>query len=214
MLKKSCKHGKIFTLVFLVIVFVVSFAIGAMEVKGAEFEKSSQVINIDEIPPSWASWQNLKIHGCEFFINQVFLALEHIESGPEWAIEYVTTYLDYVVQYQWSPRRVRTGAFVNVESRTFNALPGAYMSDSQVFASVFVHEAVHVRQYQEHLEVENPSHDFYSTYADRARLEREAYEIQIMFLEEIGAHEIIIWPMRMMMERVSCEEWHRGFWNT
>ena len=80
--------------------------------------------------------------------------------------------------------------------RTFYVYPNTYTHDVMWYASALVHEAVHARQFREYLESygDRPPRriTFYATFADQMRLEMEALDFQIRFLEDAGASRRII----------------------
>lgn len=134
---------------------------------------------------STATWRGISISGDESFVRRTLRALEEIEAGPEWAYVYVTTYLSYIVQDTPTPN-TRSGGRVNVRTRRFYVYTNTYTSRWRGwYASVIIHEAVHVRQYREHRESSTRS-SFTGSNADRIRREIEAVEFQIKFLDEMG----------------------------
>ena len=144
---------------------------------------------------SSSAWRGIDIIGDERFVQRTLRALEAVERGPAWAYDYVVTYLDYVKQHS-NQTRLRTGGHVNVRTRTFYVYNITYTSHSMWYAGLLVHEAVHVRQFREYLESygnRTPRRiTFYSAFADQMRLEMEALDIQIRFLEEAGASRQLI----------------------
>ena len=140
-------------------------------------------------------WHGIGIIGDEHFVQRTIRALEAVEGGPRWAYDYVLAYLDYVKQHS-VPRNANAGGHVNVRTRTFYVYNNTYSSHVMWFASALVHEAVHVRQYREYRESQgnraSRSSTFGRTAANRMRIEMEALDIQIRFLEEANAPRRII----------------------
>ena len=154
-----------------------------------------------------ATWRGISIDGDEAFVRRTLRALEEIETGPEWAYIYVTTYLSYIVQDCGSGSNPRAGGRVNVRTRRFYVYTRTYNSRWRGwYASTIIHEAVHVRQYREHREASTRT-AFASNHAERVRIEIEAVEFQVRFLDDIGATETA------NMARRIIQDIHRGhFW--
>jgi hypothetical protein len=157
----------------------------------SDHEPSAQVI----IGNTTAVWHGIEIIGDERFIQRTIRAMETVEQGPCWAYEYITTSLDSVVQHSVA-RRAGVGGHLNVQTRIFYVYSGTYMGDVMWYASALIHEAVHARQYKEYLAAygDRPPRriTFYSTFEEKMRIETEALEIQIRFLEEAGASKRMI----------------------
>jgi hypothetical protein len=141
------------------------------------------------------SWRGIYIIGDDQFVQRTIRAMEMVEAGPSWAYDYIVTYLDYVRQ-QSVQRRARAGGHINVRTRTFYVYSNTYTSSVMWFASALVHEAVHARQFREYLESYGGTTPrrvtFYSTFEEQKRIEMEALDIQIRFLEEAGASRHLI----------------------
>ena len=134
-----------------------------------------------------ANWQGITVSGDENFVRRTLNALDTIENGPEWAYTYVTTFLSYIVQCPRQYLNPRSGGRVNVRTRRFYVYTQTYTTNrTGWYASAILHEAVHVRQHEEHRAV-SPNTAFNATHADRLRIEIEAVEIQVRFLDDIGA---------------------------
>ena len=142
-----------------------------------------------------AVWRGINIIGDEQFVQRTLRAMETVEQGPGWAYDYIITYLDYVRQHS-NPRRPNAGGHINVRTRTFYVYNRTYTGDVMWYASALVHEAVHARQFREYLESygDTPPRrtTFYTTFEDQMRIEMEALDIQIRFLEDAGASRRII----------------------
>ena len=140
-------------------------------------------------------WHGINIVGDGLFVERTLRAMEAVEQGPRWAFDYIITYLDYVVQHS-IPRRIGSGGHINVRTRTFYVYQNTYTHDVMWYASALVHEAVHARQYREHLESYGDTpprrNTFNDTFERQMRIEMEALDIQIRFLEEAGAPRRII----------------------
>jgi len=133
-----------------------------------------------------ATWRNITINGDESFVRRTLDALAEIEAGPEWAYIYVTTYLSYIVQDHNPGAHPRAGGRVNIRTRRFYVYTQTYTSRwSGWYASLIIHEAVHVRQYREHRET-TPRTAFPSSHNARVAREIEAVEFQIRFLDDVG----------------------------
>ena len=151
-----------------------------------------------------ATWRNITISGDESFVRRTLNALGEIEAGPDWAYIYVKTYLNYIVQCD-NIRNPRAGGRVNVCTRRFYVYTRTYTSRwNGWYASVIVHEAVHVRQYREH-RASSPNRSFATNHSDRVRIEIEAVEYQVRFLDDIGARNTADMARRIIRDI------HNGF---
>lgn len=154
-----------------------------------------------------AMWRNIAISGDENFVRRTLNALIEVENGPEWAYNYVTNFLNYIVQYNYASASPRAGGKVNVRTRRFYVYTNTYTSNLRGwYASTFIHEAVHVRQFETHQATSSRT-PFATSHEDRVRLEIEAVEIQARFLDDIGA------ITTADMARGIMQDIHRGiFW--
>jgi hypothetical protein len=150
----------------------------------------SETVDAAELDSEAPAWHRINIIGDDAFVRRTIRAMEAVERCPEWAFEYVVTYLDYVRQHS-IPRRAGTGGHINVRTQTFYVYSNTYLGNVMWYASSLVHEAIHARQFREYLDSyggRTPRRiTFYSTFEDQFRLEMEALEYQIRFLEEAGA---------------------------
>jgi len=142
-----------------------------------------------------ATWNGINIIGDEQFVRRTLQAMEVVEQGPGWAYDYVITYLEYVKQ-QSNPTRPRAGGHINVRTQTFYVYRVTYTNNAMWYASALVHEAVHAKQFREYLESygDRPPRriTFFSTFEEQIRIEMEALDIQIRFLEDAGAARHLI----------------------
>ena len=152
-----------------------------------------------------ATWHGINVIGDEQFVRRTLQAMEAVERGPLWAYEYVITYLDYVKQHS-NPTRPRAGGHINVRTRTFYVYRVTYTGNTMWYASALVHEAVHARQFREYLESygDRPPRriTFFSTFEEQMRIEMEALDIQIRFLEDAGASRHLIDMARSLIGTV------------
>jgi len=153
-----------------------------------------------------ATWRDISISGDENFVRRTLNALDVIESGPEWAYIYVSTFLSYIVQCPRQYLNPRSGGRVNVRTRRFYVYTQTYTSGRRGwYASVILHEAVHVRQYEEH-RATSPRTAFPSTHEAIRSREIEAVEFQVLFLDDIGA------TATADMARRIIQDVHRGIY--